>query len=138
MKEERLAILSMVEKGVISVEEAERLLKAVSETKNDDSVLSKAGESISSFAKTAAEKTEEVIDSARPHVKKAMDEAAPKMKKLGEKANEFTNRFLKKKAQPEETADVVEESDFVENVCIIPVAAVEDKESENSEATTEE
>ena len=32
MKEERLAILSMIEKGIITVDEAERLLKAMSET----------------------------------------------------------------------------------------------------------
>jgi len=133
MKEERLAILSMVEKGVISVEEAERLLKAVSNNKNEESVISKAGESIGSFAKTAAEKTEEVIDYARPHVKKVIDDAAPVVKKWGDKATDFAYKVFRKKETAAEEVKEAEESDFVENVCIIPVAAVEDKEDVKTE-----
>ena len=101
MKEERLAVLSMVEKGIITVDEAERLLKAMNETVVNDnkveSVLSKAGGNISSFAKIAAEKAEKMIDDAKPVVKKAVDDTAPKMKKFSERATELTNKFVNKK-----------------------------------------
>ena len=68
MKDERMAILSMVEKGVITVEEAERLFKAVGNKNSCDisekigEAVSKAGECISAVAKTVGEKTEKFLE----------------------------------------------------------------------------
>ncbi len=134
MKEERLAVLSMIEKGIITVDEAERLLKAMSETAVNDkveSVLSKAGENISSFAKIAAERAEKMIDDAKPVVKKAVDDTAPKVKRFSEKATEITNRFvIKKKASDAE--DEISDDDFEKDVNIVPVS---DFETDSQEET---
>ncbi len=136
MKEERLAVLSMVEKGIITVDEAERLLKAMNETAFNDkeeSVLSKAGANISSFAKIAAEKAEKMIDDAKPVVKKAVDDTTPKMRKLSEKATELTNKIVgnvsKKKNADSEYE--VSDDDFEKGVNIVPL-------SKNEISTTEE
>ena len=134
MKEERLAVLSMIEKGIITVDEAERLLKAMSETAVNDkveSVLSKAGENISSFAKIAAERAEKMVDDAKPVVKKAVDDTAPKVKRFSEKATEITNRFvIKKKASDAE--DEISDDDFEKDVNIVPVS---DFETDSQEET---
>ncbi len=78
MKEERLAILSMLEKGIINVDEAERLLAAIhngaaaveKETAGRmNSMLEKAGAALNSAAKTVTE---------HPTVKSAADKIADK------------------------------------------------------------
>ena len=124
MKEERLAVLSMVEKGIINVDEAERLLRALSETaqseENKDSVISKAGENFGSFIKNAAEKTEKFIDDTKPVVKKAAMDASPKIKELSEKASIFTNKIIKRKKDSENN-DVTDD-DFEKDVTIMPVS----------------
>ena len=135
MKEERLAILSMIEKGIITVDEAERLLKAMSETtlnEKAENVLSKAGENLGAFAKLAGEKAEKFINDASPVVKKAVDDASPKMKKFSEKATEFTaNMFKKKKA--DDTEETVTDDDFVEGVTIMPVSHEDDVNENETE-----
>ena len=135
MKEERLAVLSMIEKGIITVDEAERLLKAMNETAINDkveSVLTKAGGNISSFAKIAAEKAEKMIDDAKPVVKKAVDDTTPKMKKFGEKATEFTNRFVNKNKNSDSN-DEVSDDDFEKNVNIVPISNIESKQEEETD-----
>lgn len=135
MKEERLAVLSMIEKGIITVDEAERLLKAMNETAiNDkvDSILSKAGVNISSFAKIAAGKAEKMIDDAKPVVKKAVDDTTPKMKKFGEKATEFTNKFVSKKKNSECDEEVCDD-DFEKDVNIVPVSTFEKETTEETD-----
>ena len=78
MKEERLAILNMLEKGIINVDEAERLLAAIhngaaaveKETAGRmNSMLEKAGAALNSAAKTVTE---------HPTVKSATDKIADK------------------------------------------------------------
>ena len=73
MKEERLAILSMVEKGIISVEEAERLFVALNTSnKNEfEKLMAKTGEKLNALAKTVGETTEKLIADAKPVVKQA-------------------------------------------------------------------
>ncbi len=134
MKEERLAVLSMVEKGIITVDEAERLLKAMNETAVNDkveSVLSKASGNISSFAKIAAEKAEKMIDDAKPVVKKAVDDTAPKMKKFSERATELTNKFVNKKKNSD-SENEVSDDDFEKGVNIMPISGIV---SDNAEET---
>jgi len=149
MKEERLAILSMVEKGIISVDEAERLFVALnSSEKNDiEKIMAKTGEKLNSFAKTVGEKTEKLISDAKPMMKtagekieKAVEDAKPMVKKaagtVAEKAEEIKVKIKEKKNSVEDeiediTEDIFEEeSDFVEDVKIIPV--------EQAAETTEE
>ena len=71
MKEERMAILSMVEKGIITVDEAATLLNALNGSKGDgiEKFMSKAGEKLNVFAKTVGEKTEKLVNDAKPLAK---------------------------------------------------------------------
>jgi len=150
MKEERLAILSMVEKGIISVDEAERLFVALnSSDKNDtfEKFMSKTGEKLNIFAKAVGEKTEKIIADAKPMVKtagekleKAVEDAKPAVKKatdaVVEKAEVIKTKIKERKNTVEGEAEEIveevidEESDFVEDVTIIPF--------EKAEETTEE
>ena len=106
MKEERLAILRMLENGTISVDEAERLLNAVKETgdKMDFSeslnaffsktgdVLEKAGQKVTSAAKTAGEKAEV----AKPEIIKA---AKVVKEKVGETADSIMEDIKRRRAE---------------------------------------
>ena len=106
MKEERLAILRMLENGTISVDEAERLLNAVKETgdKMDFSeslntffsktgdVLEKAGQKVKSAAKTAGEKAEV----AKPEIIKA---AKVVKEKVGETADSIMEDIKRRRAE---------------------------------------
>ena len=104
MKEERMAILNMLEKGIISVDEAERLLTALHSglgtekdgiTKAVGGMLNKAGAALSAVAdkvkenpavKNAADKVADKADDLQPKV----SSAAFRMKeKLADKADEL-------------------------------------------------
>ncbi|HCT63939.1 MAG TPA: hypothetical protein DIC60_01465 [Lachnospiraceae bacterium] len=156
MKEERMAILSMVEKNIISVEDAERLFAAIGKKENLDvgekvsKLLSKAGDGLSTFAKSVGEKTEKMVEESKPVMKKAgekldkvVEEAKPIMKKaadtVSEKAEEIRNSYeAKKQADDEDCFDDEEkdaetqEDDFEDNVTIIP-SVEEEKKDEKSE-----
>ena len=85
MKEERMAILRMLEKGTISADEAERLLNAMNETENKkdisesiNNVLAKTGNVLEGLAKNltkkagaAAKVVSEKAEEAKPEIKKA-------------------------------------------------------------------
>ena len=65
MKEERMAILRMLEKGTISADEAERLLNAMNETENKkdisesiNNVLAKTGNVLEGLAKNLLKRRE--------------------------------------------------------------------------------
>ena len=149
MKEERLAILSMVEKGIITVEEAERLFVALNTSEKNDfeKLMEKTGEKLNALAKTVGETTEKLISDAKPMVKqagekleKAVEDAKPAVKKAADtvagKAEEIKEKIKERKNAAEEKAeDIVEEiideadleeSDFVEDVTIIPVEKTEE------------
>lgn len=158
MKEERMAILSMVEKGIITVDEAATLLNALNGSKGDgiEKFMSKAGEKLNVFAKTVGEKTEKLVNDAKPLAKatgekmeKVVDDMSPSIKKAAvtftEKANEIKEKIKERKGaqeeevQPEpetEDTDEVTESDFEEDVKIIPIEEAEKKEE--AEEKTEE
>ena len=89
MKKERMAVISLLEKGIISADEAERLLKALNEAEKSGSekkesfkvdlnnvssdvgeALGKLGFVIKSTAKTAGEATGKFIDDVRPVILK--------------------------------------------------------------------
>lgn len=158
MKEERMAILSMVEKGIITVDEAATLLNALNGSKGDgiEKFMSKAGEKLNVFAKTVGEKTEKLVNDAKPLAKatgekmeKVVDDMSPSIKKAAgtftEKANEIKEKIKERRCaqeeevQPEpetEDTDEVTESDFEEDVKIIPIEEAEKKEE--AEEKTEE
>ena len=158
MKEERMAILSMVEKGIITVDEAATLLNALNGSKGEgiEKFMSKAGEKLNVFAKTVGEKTEKLVNDAKPLAKatgekmeKVVDDMSPSIKKAAgtftEKANEIKEKIKERRGtqeeevQPEpemEDTDEVTESDFEEDVKIIPIEEAEKKEE--AEEKTEE
>ena len=114
MKEERLAILSMVEKGIISVDEAERLFNTINKKPENSGackanhIFSKTGEGISGFAKKFGTATEKLVEDSKPAFKKAgqkigdaVEDAKPAFKKVGEKIGEVvedTKPMIKKAA----------------------------------------
>ncbi|MCI8342236.1 MAG: hypothetical protein HFE62_03360 [Firmicutes bacterium] len=146
MKEERMAILSMVEKGVITVEEAERLFNAIGNKNSTDisekigEAITKAGEGLSAIAKTVGEKTEKFVEDSKPVVKKAgekldkaVDDVRPIAKKAVDSVAEKAENMIKniKKgddSNPEGSCECTTDDDFEEDVTIIPVKS----ESENS------
>ena len=158
MKEERLAILRMLEKGNISVDEAERLLNAVNNTNDKDisetinNALGKAGSLLEKFGKKAGEVAKTVSQKAEekyPEVKKTaknvvnkMNDAAETIKQnIDKAANEdiFEGEATEKTEDTEETNEAKPE-DFVDDVKIMPVEneAKEDKEEKQEEEKAED
>lgn len=157
MKEERMAILSMVEKGIISVDDAERLFAAIGKKDNLDigekvsKLLSRAGDGLNNFAKSVSETTDKIVEESKPVMKKAgekidkaVEDAKPIMKKaadtVAEKAEEIRNVYEAKKQgnadeycdsecfQDDEEDNKPKEDDFEENVVIIPSSEDEKKD----------
>lgn len=106
MKEERMAILNMLEKGIITVDEAERLLNTLHNGmglekdgigKAVGSALEKAGAALGSVAKSVGEKAHPVVKSAADKVSDKADEIQPKVRsaafrmteKIADKADEM-------------------------------------------------
>ncbi len=98
MKEERMAILSMVEKGVITVDEAERLFAAIkggSKRAKVEDFMSKAGDKLNILAKNVNKKTEKIMNDAKPALKtagekmeKVVEDVKPQVKKAAETFSE--------------------------------------------------
>lgn len=106
MKEERMAILNMLEKGIITADEAERLLNTLNNGMGleKDSIgkavggaLEKAGAALGSVAKTVSEKAHPVVKSAAEKVSDKAEEMQPKVRsaafrmteKIADKAEEM-------------------------------------------------
>lgn len=120
MKEERLAILRMLENGVISVDEAEKLLNAVRDTENKwdfsenfNGFLSKTGDTLEEIAKKIGKKADAVAktvgekaEAAKPEIKRA---AKIVKEKVDETASNIREDIKKRK-----NADDIFESDFRE------------------------
>lgn len=111
MKEERLAVLRLLENGVINADEAERLLNTLrpavippSRMDAFNEKMAAAGENIANFAKkagkTVGKTTENAAKKAEPVLKKAAE-------KLGEKTEDVCtsakNYIDKKKAEREKS-----------------------------------
>lgn len=84
MKEERMAILSMLEKGIINAEEAERLLIILQSSngfdkdglgKTMESAFGKAGEAFNSVAKAVGEKAEKIQPAVKDMANKVSEKA---------------------------------------------------------------
>ena len=118
--------------------------------------MTNAGEKLNVFAKTVGEKTEKLVNDAKPLAKatgekmeNVVDDMSPSIKKAAgtftEKANEIKEKIKERRGaqeeevQPEpetEDTDEVTESDFEEDVKIIPIEEAEKKEE--AEEKTEE
>ena len=104
MKEERMKILNMLEKGIINAEEAQSLILAlgVSDKKSRKSkeeigadlneALNKAGESVGMIAKFVGDKTEQVVEEARPILKKVVDTVADKANCAADDIKNFADK----------------------------------------------
>lgn len=137
MKEERMAILRMLEKGTISADEAERLLNAMQETGNKkdfseslNNVLSKTGtvlgglaQNIGKKAGAAAKVVGEKAEEAKPEIKKAA-------KVVKEKVSEAAVN-IKEDIKNRKNGDDIFEADYREN------QPDTDTASENSEECAE-
>lgn len=124
MKEERMAILNMLEKGIINAEEAERLLitlnsgmgldkDKVSKTVGD--ALGKAGEAFNSVAKAMGEKAEKIqpavkdmaskvsekAEDLEPAVRSAAFRMAEMMDGLKSEVKNYREKMKEKKARDE-------------------------------------
>ena len=154
MKEERMAILRLLEKGILSVDEAERLLNALQNTNKKDlsesinGILSKTGDTLEvlaqkigrkagAAAKAVGDKAEEVkpeIKKAAKVVKEKVSETAENIKNRKNSEDIFDADFSEEEAveTAEETAAVNEEpkaeaeADEKELKDFIPQASDED------------
>lgn len=119
MKEERMAILRMLENGIISTDEAERLLNILNETREKDvsgnieSAFAKAGNTLENIVGNVGKKAGQVAkvvgdkaEQAKPEIKKAAKTVA---EKVTEAAGTIKDDINKRKAAKEGTSD----SDFV-------------------------
>lgn len=122
MKEERMAILRMLEKGIISAAEAEKLIlalqtKGTKERINTEEIsdqisdtLSKMGDALGSFMKTIGEKAEDVAKEVEPVVKKMAESVAEKTAAAAEELKKAAN-----KRKEQEPVDVDEFQDDLSN-----------------------
>ncbi len=99
MKEERMAILKMVEEGKISTDDAVKLLDSIAAQKKSsgfDEKINKAARSMDCFAKEVKEKVSEAAKDFEPKVKNTakiivekttafVDELSQALKDVGEK-----------------------------------------------------
>lgn len=128
MKDERMAVLSMLEKGIITAAEAEKLLIVLqSQSKKEDDLTSnlntaftKAGEGLGAFAKAAGETMEKVVTEAKPVIKKTIDTVTDKV----DSAVEDVKAYKEKKKK---TSDLSEDTFFDDS----------SKNKENSEEASE-
>ena len=95
MKEERMKVLDMVEKGVINAEEARNLLSALS-TKSDDDKLAEFANSVAEFSKSVGEKTKEVCAKASPKLKAATKTVVTKTAEMVDSMSKSLNEAVKK------------------------------------------
>lgn len=125
MKEERMAILNMLEKGLITVDEAERLLIVLQNGMGMDKdgigkavggALEKAGAMLGSVAKTVGEKAEQLqprvrevatkvadkADDMQPAVRSVAFRMTEKAQELKEDARNYKEKLRAKKYRDEE------------------------------------
>lgn len=104
MKEERMAVLNMLEKGVISAQEAERLLFALQENPGAEKerlcravnkTVEKAGGALNSLAKTLGEQA----DKLEPKVKRAAEKFTEKASVVVDDAKTYAQKLKEKREQ---------------------------------------
>lgn len=119
MKEERMAIFGMLEKGIITVEEAERLLFALQEHSENNrdglgvainGALSKAGNALNSLTKVLGDKAEDL----EPKVKQARDKFSEKAAVIVEDAKNYAQKLKEKREQQEAQWYDLEDEDLTD------------------------
>jgi len=153
MKEERMAILRMLENGVISAEEAERLLNILNENKDKEGscAFAKAGSAIESIVENVGKKAGEVAkvvgekaEQAKPEIKKAAKTVAEKVSEAAETIKGDINRRRAEKGETnqsdfvyegeaEETEDTSEKKTFDDTIDKATGPIDEGSVSENEE-----
>ena len=125
MKDERMAILSMLEKGVINADEAERLLNTLQNSSFSASDLGDAVQSAMNKAGVVldkvAKKANEAAEKMQPKVMEAASVVREKGSALKEEAIAYKERLKEKHAQAED--------DFYEDIS--EVCAAEDAMKQN-------
>lgn len=98
MNEERMAVLRMLEKGIINADEAERLIVALSQpSKNDDTInhigimIDKAGEALTTLAKNINERAKE----AEPVIKRKVNDITDKAMDIKDEISAYKERKRK-------------------------------------------
>ena len=123
MKQERMAVLSLLEKGIISVDDAERLIKALAESGGSSARMDELGESIKNAAKkvgdTAAALSEKAVKGAKvageyagQKIKEAEPYVKSAVKTVSEKAEDIKEEIkekMKKEESDEEDIDIEKE-----------------------------
>lgn len=119
MKKERMSILNMLEKGIITAQEAERLLLALNGTVktperegiNDfvNQALNKAGNAINTFAKVVGQQAEKL----EPKVKNVAEKVTEKACVIADDAKTYADKLREKraKAKEEEQQDIDDMND---------------------------
>lgn len=119
MKKERMSILNMLEKGIITAQEAERLLLALNGTAktperegiNDfvNQALNKAGNAINTFAKAVGQQAEKL----EPKVKNVAEKVTEKACVIADDAKTYADKLREKraKAKEEEQQDIDDMND---------------------------
>ncbi len=116
MNEERMAVLRMLEKGIINADEAERLIVALSQpSRNDDAInhlgimIDKAGEALTSLAKNINERAKE----AEPVIKRKVNDITDKAMDIKDEIAAYKERkrkaFEEFQAREEEQKKALEE-----------------------------
>ncbi|MEY8321537.1 UDP-N-acetylglucosamine 2-epimerase (non-hydrolyzing) [Lachnospiraceae bacterium 46-61] len=120
MKKERMSILNMLEKGIITAQEAERLLLALNGTAktperegvNDvvNQALNKAGSAINTFAKAVGKQAEKL----EPKVKNVAEKMTEKACVIADDAKTYADKLREKraKAKEEEQQDMDDTDDM--------------------------
>lgn len=146
MKEERLAILHMLEKGVITVDEAERLLTVLqsgmglekdSIGKAVGNALEKAGDVLGSVAKTVGEKAEQLqpkVKEVATKVADKADEMQPAVRsavfRMTEKAHEWKEDFKTYKEKMKNQASDCDEAEYWDDADVQELDAEEAKKAQ--------
>ena len=124
MKKERMSILNMLEKGIITAQEAERLLLALNGTAktperegvNDvvNQALNKAGSAINTFAKAVGQQAEKL----EPKVKNVAEKVTEKACVIADDAKTYADKLREKRAKAKEEKqqdmDNVDDTDDME------------------------
>ena len=111
MKEERMKILDMLEKGAINAEEARQLIASLS-AKSDDDKLAEFANNVAEFAKEVGEKTKEACAVVSPKIKDATKVVVAKTAEVVDNLSKSLNEAVKKmecETHPNEECDCDEE-----------------------------
>jgi len=125
MKQERMAVLSLLEKGIINVEEAERLIKTLGESSTSSIKMEEIGETLKSTAKkvgyTALDFSEKAVKGAKvagEYAGKKIKEAEPYVKKavktVSEKAEDIKEEVKEKMKKEDSDGDIDLEKEYKE------------------------